>query len=96
MIESISVSTDASELLITKAGGANTSLSAIALRMGARDAISLRERIDHGEIKVVANITITGLELVGSTGINVKFSDGHDRAIYPMAYLNELMQSVDK
>lgn len=95
MIESIAVGTDASELLITSTGGSNATLSAIALRKAARDAISLRERIDHGEIKVAANITITGLEQVGSTGINVKFSDGHDRAIYPMSYLNELMQSVD-
>ena len=95
MIESIAVVADASKLLIKKSGGFNATLSAIALRKAARDAISLRERIDHGEIKVAANITITGLEHVGSTGINIKFSDGHDRAIYPMSYLDELLQSID-
>ena len=95
MIESIAVSTDASELLIASAGGTKSTLSAHTLRKAARDAVSLRERIDNGDIKVAVNLTITGLEQVGSTGINVKFSDGHDRAIYPLAYLNELMQSVD-
>lgn len=96
MIESIALSPDASELLIGSTGGSKTALSAVALRKAARDAGSVRERLDKGEIQVAAHITITGVEQVGSTGINVKFSDGNDRAIYPVAYLKELMDAVDK
>ena len=30
------------------------------------------------------------IELVGSYAINIAFSDGHDRGIYPWAYLREI------
>ncbi len=96
MIQSIAISTDASELLLINAEGTKQALSAIKLRKAARDAGSLRERLDNGDIEVAENITITGLQQVGSTGLNIKFSDGNHRAIYPIAYLNELMQSIDK
>ncbi len=96
MIESIAVSPDARALLIGNSLGAKAAVTAVALRKAARDAVSLRERLDKGDIEVAADITITGVEQVGSTGINVKFSDGHHRAIYPVSYLTELMVTVDK
>lgn len=33
------------------------------------------------------NLTIVSVREVGSYGINVVFSDGHDRGIYPWSYL---------
>jgi prepilin-type processing-associated H-X9-DG protein len=37
-----------------------------------------------------ADLTITGLASVGRYAVNLAFSDGHARGIYPWAYLREL------
>lgn len=62
----------------------------------AKDAASVRELYDNNMIRVDPTITITAMEMVGSTGINIQFSDGHDRAIYPIPYLKELCAAHDK
>ena len=36
------------------------------------------------------DLTIVAVELVGNYGIHVRFSDGHDRGIFPWAYLAEI------
>jgi DUF971 family protein len=33
---------------------------------------------------------VTAIDVVGQYALNVKFSDGHDRGIYPWAYLRSL------
>jgi len=73
--------------VIVRSAGTATAQVTIFSR---RDAASRREKIDTGAVAVPADLTITGLMQVGSTGVNVHFSDGHDRAIYPFAYLREL------
>jgi DUF971 family protein len=35
------------------------------------------------------------LEPVGGFGVNIHFSDGHDRGIYPFVYLKELSERFD-
>ena len=39
---------------------------------------------------------ITKLSGMGSTGINIHFSDGHEKAIYPFPYLEKLALGSDK
>ena len=95
MIESIAATEDASALRVNWDNGAVSTLSAADLRREARDAVSIRERLDHDEVRVMPGITITGLQQVGAQGVNVQFSDGHDRAIYPFAYLRELSERFD-
>ncbi len=70
-------------------------IPAKALRVAARDAVSVRERHDNGTVMVPPDITITGVEMVGAMGVNVIFSDGHDRAIFPWAYLREIALAQD-
>lgn len=65
-------------------------IPATTLRGAARDATSLRERIDTGHISIAEGLTVTGCDPVGAYGVNIRFSDGHDRAIYPFVYLREL------
>ncbi len=65
-------------------------IDAGTLRSAARDATSLRERIDTGGIFVADGLKVTGCDPVGSYGVNIRFSDGHDRAIYPFVYLREI------
>lgn len=90
MIERLSATPDCRHLIVEWEGGAVSELSAILLRREARDAYSQRAKIDHGEIQVVPDLAITGLVQVGAAGVNVHFSDGHDRAVYPFVYLREL------
>lgn len=37
-----------------------------------------------------AGITLQGVTAVGEVGLQLRFSDGHDRGIYPWAYLQSL------
>ena len=39
------------------------------------------------------DIAVTSLEPVGSYGVQVGFSDGHDRGIFPWVYLREALQT---
>jgi len=81
---------NAENLNIDWPDGQTARFAAAELRAAARDAASLRQVYDAGKVRVSDDITITGYEYVGAYGINVSFSDGHDRAIYPFQYLREL------
>ncbi|MDA9865223.1 DUF971 domain-containing protein [bacterium] len=90
MIDMLATTPDARCLTVQWESGETTELPAEYLRREARDAHSTREKLDYGEIRVDAGLTITELVQVGPAGVNVHFSDGHDRAIYPFVYLREL------
>lgn len=92
MIERLSATTDHRHLIVEWEGGTTSQLPAVTLRQEARDAYSKREKLDFGEIAVSPDLTITGLVQVGAAGVNVHFSDGHERAIYPFVYLRELSE----
>lgn len=90
MIERLSATPDNRNLVVEWESGEITQLPATYLRREARDAYTRRAKIDNGDIAVAPDLTITALHLVGRGGVNVHFSDGHDRAIYPFAYLQQL------
>lgn len=90
MIDRLSATPDHRHLIVEWENGTLTELPATYLRQEARDAYSQRARIDHGGITVAEDLTITNLVQVGRAGVNVHFSDGHDRAVYPFVYLREL------
>lgn len=90
MIDSLSATPDCRTLIVEWQDGAISELPAAVLRREARDAYSTRARIDHGEVAVAEGLTITNLVQVGAAGVNIHFSDGHDRAVYPFVYLREL------
>lgn len=96
MISQLTASEDARHLTLEWDTGEVSTLSAETLRRQAQDAWSRRERIDTGDIAVQPGLQITDLQAVGNYGVNVHFSDGHDRAIYPFTYLRELIAQFDK
>lgn len=96
MIECFTPSPDARHLTVSWEGGGSSKLSAETLRREAQDAWSKRQRIDHGEVTVPEGLFITHIAQVGAYGVNLHFSDGHDRAIYPFVYLRELSDRFDK
>lgn len=68
-------------------------LDAAWLRANCRSAKALRERIDGIAPPSHADVTITAVEPVGGYGLNIRFSDGHDRGIYPWRYLKTLAET---
>lgn len=89
-IASIGLSNGATELVVRYSDGNSASITATDLRAQAMDAVSRRQRLDDGRVFVAAGLSITAIRSVGLSGVNIVFSDGHDRAIYPYRYLNEL------
>jgi len=72
-------------------GGRTAVLSHRALRRSCRcsECESARRRID-GVLPVAADVVLQKLEPVGSVGLQLFFSDGHSRGIYPWAYLQQM------
>ncbi len=70
-------------------------IGAPRLRAACRCADCRRARIerdadpDTGDA-TIAGTTIAEVRLVGDHALNIAFSDGHDRGIYPWSYLREL------
>lgn len=94
MIDTLTATQDAQSLIVGWDDGKTTEFKASFLRREARDAWSIRERIDHGVVAVKSGIQITDLVQIGAQGVNIHFSDGHEHAIYPFSYLRELSDSL--
>lgn len=86
----IMVLEDRRALTVTWQGGQTHCLSAAALRRNCRSSGAVRARIDGAEADIPADITITDARLVGTYALNLVFSDGERRGIYPWAYLREI------
>jgi DUF971 family protein len=95
MIDALTATEGSDALRIDWSAGGCSVLSAATLRREAKDAQSIRQRIDFGEIRITPGLRIEGLEQVGAAGVNIRFSDGHSSAIYPFAYLRALCDAHD-
>lgn len=70
-------------------GGASNLFHADQLRQACRCAECVRARID-GAFAPLKELAIAKVALVGSYALNLQFSDGHARGIYPWSYLREI------
>lgn len=75
--------------------GSEHQLAATTLRRASRAAGEIRREADGVELRLPADLEVTGIEAIGNYAIRLSFSDGHDRAIYPFAYLRELAASME-
>jgi DUF971 family protein len=89
--EQIVVSADRSELRLVWPGR-TLALGAPRLRAACRCADCRRARIDRDSDHVSDSVALADVRLVGDHALNITFSDGHDRGIYPWSYLRELAQ----
>ena len=74
--------------------GAEFNLPAEGLRAACRCAHCRRAQIDGvfpGEFPLV---TIAAVAPIGHYAVNLEFSDGHARGIYPWSYLAELAERL--
>jgi prepilin-type processing-associated H-X9-DG protein len=79
----ISVSADLSVLELGFADGGTVRLNAERLRGACKCAHCLRARIDGVFPASFSGIAITEVAPIGGYAINIGFSDGHARGIYP-------------
>lgn len=80
------VSPDLASLAITTSDGGRIELSAEKLRLSCKCAHCLRARIDERFPEKFPGIAIVEVGDLGY-GLNIAFSDGHNRGIYPKNYL---------
>ncbi|QRG09599.1 DUF971 domain-containing protein [Xanthobacter dioxanivorans] len=85
-IEEIRLDRDKGRLTLAFAGG-RADLSAPRLRAACRCAACLAARAQGRFTADFSGITLAGVAPFGAHGLNLTFSDGHARGVYPFAYL---------
>lgn len=70
--------------------GSASRLPAATLRAHSRSAETVRAGIDGLPPALPDGLAITAVEPVGAYAVNLAFSDGHDRGIFPWPYLRAL------
>ena len=83
----IAVSAQLDFLDLTMADGETVRLPATRLRAACRCAHCIRARIDGSFPNTFDGIAITVVAPIGDYAINIAFSDGHARGIYPWQLL---------
>jgi DUF971 family protein len=89
--EILGISTDNAKgiLVLDLDDGSRRELGFARLRASCRcaECLALQRRGGHIE---AGNVSLRAIEPVGSHALNLHFSDGHARGIYPLVYLLEL------
>ena len=86
----ITLSRDRRHLRLVWRDGREDALNTQTLRDACRSSDALRARIDGRQADLLPDLTIQKVELVGGYALNLAFSDGEDRGIYPWRFLREL------
>ncbi|MBX9926682.1 MAG: DUF971 domain-containing protein [Hyphomicrobiaceae bacterium] len=77
-------------LIVRLPSRATATISAELLWTECRSAAGRRRRMGPVEPEPPADLRIIRVEAVGLYGVNIAFSDGHDRGIYPWTFLDAL------
>lgn len=83
----VSISEDLSFLDLAMADGSEIRLTAERLRGACKCAHCIRARIDEVFPERFDGIAIVQAAPIGGYAVNLAFSDGHARGIYPWAFL---------
>lgn len=86
----ITVSADRTVIGVTWTDGYESEYSADLLRRASRSSDSVRAQIDGNPSDDRIVTRVTAVNPVGHYAVNIVFSDGHDRGIYPWSYLRDL------
>ena len=88
--QQITLSRDRRRLRLVWRDGREDALNTQTLRGACRSSDALRARIDGRQTNFSPELTIERVELVGAYALNLAFSDGENRGIYPWRFLREL------
>ncbi len=89
-VQTVSVHAERRILRVTLSEGRSFEVGAKRLRMQCRCAVCSRARIEGTFAPAARDIEIEQATPIGQYGLNLAFSDGHTRGIFPFAYLAEL------
>ena len=78
------------QLELAWAGGRRVTLSSARLRCACKCAGCEKRRRDGQPLTAAPDTTLTQIHPIGDMGVQLVFSDGHDRGIYPWPYLHQL------
>lgn len=88
-IEEVRLDKDRGRLLLAFSGG-QAALSAPLLRAACRCAACVAARVQGRFAGDFSGVILAGVAPFGAHGLNLSFSDGHARGVYPFAYLAAL------
>ncbi len=71
-------------------GSRQREVTAVHLRSHCRCTECRQQALRGGVPPVAADVEVTGASPIGAYGIQLHFSDGHERGIFPWAWLHEL------
>ena len=77
------------------ADGMHVRLDGRRLRLSCRCAGCERMRRSGSEIDAPAAVKVIELHPMGDGAVQIRFSDGHDRGIYPWSYLRDIAVPSD-
>lgn len=89
VIAAVDIEAAGSRLVVRFASGREATIRADLLWRRCPSAAGRRRRMD-GRNLAPKDLTITKLNAIGLYAVNIGFSDGHDRGIYPWSLLLEL------
>ncbi len=90
--EAIRVSADRGMVTLSRAGAAPAVLRAGALRAACNCAGCRRAAIAGTAPTAPPDVAIAQISLMGGNAVNIAFSDGHDRGVFPWDLLWSLAQ----
>ena len=86
----IKVNVEQQRLLLSWADGQHKNFSTEQLRANCPSGLCRASRLRQKEIQYPENVAISAIYSQGY-GIQICFDDGHDKGIFPWAFLKELM-----
>ena len=92
--DEIVVSRDRGEMRLVLWDGQSAAIAASSLRAACRCAWCTRDRILDTFVVATDSVAFKDVAALGSHGLHIKFSDGHERGIYPWAYIDELARGA--
>ena len=78
---------DGTAIELTWQGRPARTVTAAVLWEQCPSAVARRARLDGRRWLAPAGIRIAALTAIGHYAVNIEFSDGHDRGVYPWEYL---------
>ncbi|MFN4275775.1 MAG: gamma-butyrobetaine hydroxylase-like domain-containing protein [Ferrovibrio sp.] len=81
-----------STLELRFADSASIEADAGALRAACRCAWCTKARVEGAFPGGFSGLSITQIRPIGTYAVNLHFSDGHDRGVFPWSYMRQLSQ----
>lgn len=87
--QSVNIAEDGNVLTIEWQSGERYALDAKQLWRNCPSAHARRRRMDYPDLKPTGDLRIVSVTPIGLYAINIAFSDGHARGIYPWSLLRK-------